>query len=360
MTEYGLPFDGLITGDASVAPYSAAEWARAWLLRHGVGVSFPNYGVFKGSGDGTNQPLAVLADSPASSNVKVQIGAALVNGRFYETTAIVTASINANSSGNPRIDTVILRLDFALQTIRVAVKQGTPAASPARPTLQQDTAFWEMPLADVAVANGFTTLAQSTITQRGRGVHTSPFGWQPYAYPLAYAHGVAPGASITLNANGGAVIIPFAIAGSMLLQSLSWRGAPGVGLNSSLGWDLYFEDTNDGLTAENTVRRVAQSNGVASGGSGGVANNFSLDAVTPAVLQPGAYYLILQNRHATDQYGLSAVAASGLAPNVGRIKNTFSVSGPGATADVSTSTSSFTSAPAVRLNGRVFGETTGF
>src|SRR5690349_840753 len=137
MTEYGLPFDGVLTGDATKAPYSAAEWARQYKLRHGVGASFPNYGIVAGSGDGTYIPLQVNETNPVSSNVQVQIGAALVDGRFYESTAVVTLTINANASGNARIDTVVLRLDYTLQTIRLAVKQGTPAASPARPTLQQ-------------------------------------------------------------------------------------------------------------------------------------------------------------------------------------------------------------------------------
>jgi hypothetical protein len=132
-----------------------------------------------------------------------------------------------------------------------------------------------------------------------------------------------------------------------------------VGLNSSLGWDLYFQDVNDGNTAENTVRRVAQSNGVASGGSGAVAANFTLAALNPFPLAPGMYWLILQNRHATDQYGLAALAASTFNQNLIRTK-VYNAAGPGDTAEVVTTVSSSTSAPAVRLNGRVFGETAAF
>lgn len=359
MTEYGLPFDGLLTGDASKAPYSAAEWARQWRLRHGVGTPYPNYGVFKGTGSGNYAALEVLAANPASSNVEVQIGAALVDGRFYETTAVAPLTINANASGNPRIDTVILRLDYVAQTIRLAVKQGTPAGSPSRPTMQQDSTYWEIPLADVAVANGFTTLAQSTITQRQRIVQTSPFGWQPYAYPMTYVHGDATTSAVTLN-SGVAAIIPIMLTGNMLLESLSWRGAAGVGLSSSLGWDLYFQDANDGNTAENTLRRVAQSNGVGSGGGGGIVANNTLNALNPTPLSPGVYWLILQNRHATDAYGLRVVAAGTFNQTLFRTKS-FAIGGPGQTAEVVTSIlSSNTNSPQVRLNGRVFGEAAAF
>lgn len=358
MTEYGLPFDGVLIGDATKAPYSAVEWARQWKLRHGSGVLLPNYGVFKGTGNGTYEALEVLETNPVSTNIEVQIGAGLIDGRFYETTAVVALPVNANASGNPRIDTVILRLDYVLQTVRLVVKQGTPGVSPVRPSMQQDSSFWEIPLADVAVANGFATLAQSTITQRQQVVQTSPFGWLPYAYPINYAHGNSYSSSITLTVNTGA-IIPIVLTGNMLLQSLTWRGAAGVGLTSSLGWDLYFEDTNDGLTAENTLRRVAQSNGVAFGGGGGIAINATLNALNPTPLSPGVYWLILQNRHATDTYGLAAIAAGVFNQNILAVK-IFAAAGPGQTAEVVTSASANTTSPAVRLNGRVFGETVAF
>src|SRR5688500_5163194 len=161
MTQTSAPWEGILLGDAADAPYSSAEWAHLWALLHGVGASFPNYGVIKGTGGGTYDPLQVTATSPASVTVEVQAGAALVNGRLYENTSAVTLAVSANASGNPRIDTVIMRVDYIAQTVRLVIKQGTPAVSPARPALQQDTSIWETPLADIAVANGFSTLTQT-------------------------------------------------------------------------------------------------------------------------------------------------------------------------------------------------------
>lgn len=358
MTQYGLPFDGILTGDSTKAPYSAAEWARQWKLRHGTGVSYGNYGVFAGSGDGTYIPLQVNETNPVSSNVQVQIGAALVDGRFYESTAVETLAINANASGNARIDTIVVRLDYSGQTIRLAVKQGTPAASPARPTLQQDASFWEIPLADIAVANGFATLAQATISQRQRAIQGSSFGWLPYVYPVTYSHGNAYAGAMTLNANVG-VIIPLMFAGNMLIQSLSFRGSTSIGQSAALAWDLYSEDTNDGLTAENTLRRVAQSNGTVAIGSGGVVVNSSLNALNPTAVAPGLYWLVLQNRGGPDPYGLAIQAAGVFTHNLTRTK-TFAAAGPGQTAELVTSVASLQTSPAIRLNGRVFGEAAAF
>src|SRR5262245_16342459 len=134
MTQSSQPWEGILVGDASIAPYSSTEWAHFWALIHGTGTQFPNYGVLRGTGDGTYEPLFVKQTSVSSAAVEVELGAALVHGRLYESTAAETLSIGANASGNARIDTVILRVDFTAQTIRLAVKQGTPAASPARPS----------------------------------------------------------------------------------------------------------------------------------------------------------------------------------------------------------------------------------
>lgn len=357
MTEYGLPFDGLLTGDASKAPYSAAEWARAWQLMHSVGASFPDYGVFKGTGNGTNRPLDVLATAPVSSNVAVQIGAALVNGRFYETTAIVTLAVAANASGNARIDTVILRLDFSLQTVRLVVKQGTPAASPVPPTMQQDAVYWEIPIADIAVANGFITLAQSTITYRARFADAGALGWIPFAYPLHYITGATySSSSITLVATGGSIALPFHLAGNMLLQQVSPFRAGGAA-NYTLGWDIFVQDVNNGRTAENTPRWLGGSGTVT--GAIGANQNVNVPASpAPIVLAPGMYWVVLQNRDNVNDFPLGR-AVNGVA--VGNTAKTIiNVNPTPIPLDLVTSWSNVTDSYSVRLGGRVLGQTSAF
>lgn len=159
------PWDGISTGSAG--PYSSANWADTWDGAFARSDGYPNAGAFQATGTPPNNGLHVQAQSPAAAAVDVLIGTALVNGRWYINTATVALTIAANASGNPRIDTVILRADYSLQTVVLAVLQGTPAASPTPPSLTQvDLTTWEIPLADVAVANGFVSIANTDITPR--------------------------------------------------------------------------------------------------------------------------------------------------------------------------------------------------
>jgi hypothetical protein len=109
-------------------------------------------------------PLQVFADS-TGMQVKVQPGAAGIRGFYYDSDAILTKSIAAANATNPRIDRVVLRLDAPLNTISVAVVQGTPAASPAVPSLTQtDGGVWELPLAQVRVNAAVSTIQSSNVT----------------------------------------------------------------------------------------------------------------------------------------------------------------------------------------------------
>lgn len=100
-------------------------------------------------------------------SVLLNIGSALVDGTEYQNSAALTLSITANASGNPRIDTIVLRKVFATQTIRAFVLAGTPAASPVPPSLTQSTGVtWEIPIADIAVANGAVSITNANITPR--------------------------------------------------------------------------------------------------------------------------------------------------------------------------------------------------
>lgn len=165
MTEISRPWDGISTGDAG--PYSSENWALSWRYLSARGAGYPNAGPFLGTGTAPNNGLKVQAQSPAAAAVDVLIGSALVAGRWYLNDATKALTIAANASGNPRIDTIILRADYSLQTVVLAVLQGTPAGSPTPPTLTQTAGvLWEIPLADVAVANGFTSIANTDITPR--------------------------------------------------------------------------------------------------------------------------------------------------------------------------------------------------
>lgn len=159
MAESSRPFQGTSPGDAG--PYSAQQWQTTWSNIVGFGASEPNRGVLLGTLD----DLEVLATSPVSNQIEVSPGAALVQGLWYGSTATEAFTIQANGSGNPRIDLVVLTADYTAKTVRLEISQGTPAISPAIPTLTQSTqVLWQIPIARIAVAAGFVTITQADIT----------------------------------------------------------------------------------------------------------------------------------------------------------------------------------------------------
>lgn len=355
MTEQSRHWDGVSLGDATLAPYSASEWADQERLEHGQGSIFPNYGILSGTGDGTYSPLRVQAKSPASTNIEVEIGVGLVHGYLYENTTALTLAVGSNASGNPRIDTVVLRADIVAQTVRAAIKQGTPAGSPVHPTLTQSTTIWEIPLADIAVANGFSVINQTDITNRQRSIQDIPKGWLPVVYPIGYiAGGNYTLATAGLNAGGGAVAIPFIFDAPMLIHEVTVYGMSGLG-GMSLEWGLYHQDVNEGNTAENTVRLLA--NG--SGSDSSVTTRRWTLAATPAPqpVSSGLHWLVIRNSGGSS-FGIGRIAASAFEQDLALTKVTIAAIAQ--TLDLVTSWSGLTDHLAAAVKGRVLGQTTVF
>lgn len=177
MTEFSAFWNGTTTGDASAAPYDANTEFAQWVKRGlGQGMNRANAGVVLGSGSESTQleGLQVTQNSPAGMSVLLNIGAAQDDGTLYYNDAAITLAIAANASGNPRIDTIILRKSFAAQTVRAFVLAGTPAVTPAPPTLTQSAGVtWEIPIADIAVANGAVSITAANITTRATYTNAS-------------------------------------------------------------------------------------------------------------------------------------------------------------------------------------------
>lgn len=148
-------------GDAG--PYSAANWRDIWKYN---GLYNAEGGVLTNSGTPPDEGLVVTQQTILAAGVKVSPGRASVEGGYYENDADLNLSIAANGSGNPRIDSVILRMDITNQTIRLAILQGTPAATPVPPTLTRNATTYEISIADVDVANGFATIGNQVIFNR--------------------------------------------------------------------------------------------------------------------------------------------------------------------------------------------------
>lgn len=144
MAQKGWPFENI---DTSETEFSL--WAR-------------NIG--EGVVDGKGNELEPFADG-SGMTVKVKSGQALIRGHYYESTAQETLTISAADLTNPRIDSVVLRLDPTANTVVLAVLTGTPAASPSAPALTQtDSGVYELRIANVAVAAAAVVISAGNVT----------------------------------------------------------------------------------------------------------------------------------------------------------------------------------------------------
>lgn len=154
MSELSLFWQGITTGDAG--PYSDDVFSD-WIWR-----TF-QWGVMDGVVRNTFGEYEVNATSPATAQIRIFSGSALIQGRWVRNTGSTNFTIAPNSSGNPRIDAAILRVDFNAQTVRMAILQGTPNVSPVPPTLTQTATVFEIYLAFINVANAFVSIADTAI-----------------------------------------------------------------------------------------------------------------------------------------------------------------------------------------------------
>jgi microcystin-dependent protein len=182
MTETSWPFDSG-TVDETTWSRMARVWGGTGIVGYAAGTSAQVYGDSSGR------------------QVKIKAGQAQVRGHHWYSDAEVTKSIGANSSGNPRIDRVVLRLDPSANSLALAVLAGTPGSSPSAPALTQtDSGTYELSLAQVYVANGASTISAGNVTEERTFI---PDRGVPVGSVQFYAAAAAPAG--WLLANGAAV-----------------------------------------------------------------------------------------------------------------------------------------------------------
>lgn len=166
-----------------------------------------------GQGVVLQDDLQVTQHSTPNASVDIQVGDIFISYQNYVfygwTDAIVNPTITANSSGNPRIDSVVAYVDLAVVSsasnnnpgaLKYLVVAGTPAGSPSAPsgpTIQSAVGAGNpyYVLADVAVANGFSTITNSNITdRRSRYLQGNSGSLPPFSVigTLAVVNGLSP------------------------------------------------------------------------------------------------------------------------------------------------------------------------
>lgn len=143
MTEISRPWDGIILGDSG--PYSDDQWSDTWLSMMAP--------ILSGEGVFADQ-LNELNISGAVSPISINTGRAMNDGTWYESGASESIAIGTPAV-NPRIDRVVLRKDWALQTIRLTIIGGAEAASPVPPAIVQiDGTTWDVPIWQIRITTG--------------------------------------------------------------------------------------------------------------------------------------------------------------------------------------------------------------
>ncbi len=167
MTERSYFWDGLVTGDASLAPYSASTWHDILEI---ILQRTNNQGIV----DGLLDELVVAG---VAGGVTVASGNAINSGSFYENGASLSVTIPTPVS-NPRIDRIVLRKDWGLQTIRITRVAGTENASPTAPALvQNDNSQWDVPLAQVRIeTTGVLAVTDERVSARTK-LALNGIGW---------------------------------------------------------------------------------------------------------------------------------------------------------------------------------------
>lgn len=136
--------------------YTSDAWAQILQAISSNGY-IPGYGSL----------LGVTETPPPTMGVSVGLGAAMVQGRFFEVySAAETVALSPSNPTNPRIDRIVVRLDLSsgVRSITLAALAGTPAAVPTPPALTRNTTTYELSLAQVRVNAGVTSVTNANIT----------------------------------------------------------------------------------------------------------------------------------------------------------------------------------------------------
>lgn len=134
--------------------YSQVQFARQRALE------CPN-GIIQGIGDA----FAVTACDPVIMKVIVGTGAMFAQGYWMESDAAEELTISPADDTYPRIDRVVARFDIISNLdVTFAVLTGTAAAEPTAPPLTRTASIYEVPLANIDVAAGVTSINDTHIT----------------------------------------------------------------------------------------------------------------------------------------------------------------------------------------------------
>lgn len=128
------------------------------------------------AGPDTGQGMEVTATG--TGLLTIGTGYAIVGGYWYRVSVPIQRGVQANTSGQPRQDLVVVRADPQADEATVTILPGTAGASgPPSPT-RNPLGVWDMVLAVITIAGGSTVVAPGDVDLRPRET-TAPTGAIP-------------------------------------------------------------------------------------------------------------------------------------------------------------------------------------
>jgi len=161
MTIQAYPFD---SQDISEAQFGALMGSA---FSTGISAA-PGTNHFKVTANGSTMVLTVTAVGGASQ--------ANVRGHAMTMTADSTVTVATASAGN-RVDLVVLRLDYATNTIAPAILPGTSGSTTPPSPSWGTGGFYDLPLARVAVGAGVLFITTANLTDVRRYAGFTPGAW---------------------------------------------------------------------------------------------------------------------------------------------------------------------------------------
>ena len=163
MTQRSLHWDGVSLGDADALIENAIDgvgWRMSNALYESPFIDRMSRALWNGTGNrGVLRAWAnelVVSAPGAVSPIRIETGAAIVYGLYYENTVALNKII-VTPTNDTRHDLVVVRRNWALQTARVYVITGTEGGGV--PALVQSpapagTGIYDIPLASITITTG--------------------------------------------------------------------------------------------------------------------------------------------------------------------------------------------------------------
>ncbi len=182
---------------------------------------------------------------------------------------------------------------------------------------------------------------------------TGAIGFLPVAFMVNYSTAATTAATTTLAANGGAIAMVFVLVAPMQFDHFRFRCPDTSGAKSAEG-RLYVD------TGANSLNEVTGTDGTVSF-TPSVASFRDLTASgAPVLLDPGAYWYVLRNTHASNSLGVATATVSNTAAySCAQTKTLGSALGSSLDFVAATWTKQ-TFLVSVALRGRVFGDSSAF